>query len=724
MYRLADHYYLIKSFLPRKLQISLRRGVVRMKLLSNGNNWPISDTASKAPPNWRGWPNKKTFALVLTHDVESAYGLSNCSKLIQLEEDLGFKSSFNFVLKDYDVPEHILNELKTKGFEIGVHGVHHKGNIYSSPKEFLKSSVLINRKLEEWGAVGFRSPSMFHDLNLNHYLNIEYDASTFDTDPFEPQPDGMDTIFPFWVPKSSVNEPVEMTSASSNHAGYVELPYTIPQDFLCFILMKGDGLDLWKKKLDWIAANGGMALMITHPDYMSFNGNPDSKEYPAHKYSEFLQYVKTKYKDQYWHALPRDVARFWKSNYLEKSRKKKRICMLSYSFYENDNRVMRYAEALTKRGDHVEVVALRRNGGPAAEVIRGVNVYKIQKRSPNEKSKLSFLLKLSLFLINSAWFITRRHLKNPYDLIHVHSVPDFEVFATLIPKLYGAKTILDIHDIVPEFYASKFNKTPDSLLFKMLMKVEKASTTYADHVIISNHIWENKLLDRSVDQSKCNVILNYPDPSLFFRRPKTRNDGKFVMLYPGTLGWHQGLDIAVKAIAKIKDQAPQAQLHIYGRGPEKENLQKIISELKLEDRVFIRDSEPIERIADLMANADLGIVPKRNDPFGGEAFSTKIFEFMHLGVPLVVSRTKIDNYYFDDSLVKFFQPEDVDDLAESMMQLINDTRLRNRLVQNSLLFIEDYDWDKRKREYLKIIDQLVGEGEEYELVSSSEDVSS
>lgn len=683
-----------------------------MKMNVNGDSWPISGTASKAPSNWRGWPHNKKFALVLTHDVESAKGLKNCTQLMQLEEGLGFKSSFNFVLNDYKVPNYILNELKSKGFEIGIHGVVHRGNLYSSKKEFLKSSVLINRKLKEWGAVGFRSPSMFHDLKLNHYLNIEYDASTFDTDPFEPQPDGMDTIFPFWVPRYTAAGPVEEAASTADHSGYVELPYTLPQDFLSFVLIKDNGLETWKRKLDWIAANGGMALLVTHPDYMSFDGEPNYQEYPADKYSEFLKYIDSRYKDQYWQALPRDIARFWKANYIGESRRKKRICMLSYSFYENDNRVMRYAEALSKRGDEVEVVALRKDGGAATEAIRGVDVYKIQKRSPNEKSKLSFLYKLSLFLIRSAYFISKRHLKKPYDLIHVHSVPDFEVFATLIPKLRGAKTILDIHDIVPEFYASKFNKKPDSFLFRMLLKVEKASTTFADHVIISNHIWENKLLDRSVDQDKCHVILNYPDPSLFFRRPKTRNDGKFVMLYPGTLGWHQGLDIAVNAFAKIKDRAPQAELHIYGRGPEKDNLQKLISKLHLDGRVLIRDSEPIDKIADLMANADLGIVPKRNDPFGGEAFSTKIFEFMHLGVPLIVSRTKIDNYYFDDSLVKFFQPEDADDLAESMLQMISDVRMRNRLVQNSLLFIESYNWDRRKGEYLNLVDRLVGALEE------------
>jgi len=144
---------------------------------------------------------------------------------------------------------------------------------------------------------------MYHDLEMLHDLNIEYDASTFDTDPFEPQPDGMGTIFPFLVP------------GSKGQNSYVELPYTLPQDFLIFILMKERNIDIWKKKLDWIAENGGMALLIAHPNYMSFNENTCFEEYPVRYYTEFLEYVKSRYKGEYWHALPREVSRFWTDKY-------------------------------------------------------------------------------------------------------------------------------------------------------------------------------------------------------------------------------------------------------------------------------------------------------------------------------------------------------------------------------------------------------------------------
>jgi glycosyltransferase involved in cell wall biosynthesis len=200
--------------------------------------------------------------------------------------------------------------------------------------------------------------------------------------------------------------------------------------------------------------------------------------------------------------------------------------------------------------------------------------------------------------------------------------------------------------------------------------------------------------------------MNYPDESIFYQRPQERNDDKFVMIYPGTLGWHQGLDIAIQAFASIKDQAPESEFHIYGRGPEKKNLERLIAELGLENRVFIKETVPIEQVANIMANADLGIIPKRNDPFGGEAFSTKILEFMSLGVPVIVSETKIDKFYFNDSVLKFFKPDDANDLAQCMLSLRNDKILRDRLRENAQKFVEKYNWEKRKQEYLDLVDSL------------------
>lgn len=382
--------------------------------------------------------------------------------------------------------------------------------------------------------------------------------------------------------------------------------------------------------------------------------------------------------------------------------------MVAYTFYDADNRVRRYAEALARRGDQVDAIALAREGQPAFEVIQGVRVYRIQKRVIDETGPFSYLLKLLLFFFRSAWFMAVRQLRAPYDLIHVHSVPDFEVFATIVPRLMGARVILDIHDIVPEFYASKFHVGEKSLVFRLLVMIERLSIKYSNHVIIANHLWYETLTRRSVWPNKCTAIINYPDPSIFSVRPATpRANGEFVMCYPGTLSWHQGLDLAVEAVDLLRDEVPQLRFLLIGDGPERENLRQMIHDRQLDDRISLTGLIPLESVADTMAMVDLGVVPKRADSFGNEAFSTKIMEFMAMGVPVLPSRTRIDQYYFNDELVEFFDSGDARDLAEKIRMLSQHPARRAALRDASLEFIAENNWSVRQHEYLELVDQLV-----------------
>jgi hypothetical protein len=274
--------------------------MIQRKMSQYNDTWPIDQSAGASPVEWDGWPDGKRFALVLTHDVDTEMGQEKCHDLINLEQEMGFRSSFNFVPERYDVSAELRHYLTQSGFEVGVHGLCHDGKLYKTREIFEERSVRINRYLGEWESVGFRSPSMHHNLEWIHELAIEYDSSTFDTDPFEPQPDGMGTIFPFRVENHSPRK------------GYVELPYTLPQDFTLFVLLNQKDVTIWKQKLDWIAGNGGMALLNAHPDYMRFDGKkPGPEEYPARYYKDFLEYIKENYENEYWHALPRDVARFF-----------------------------------------------------------------------------------------------------------------------------------------------------------------------------------------------------------------------------------------------------------------------------------------------------------------------------------------------------------------------------------------------------------------------------
>jgi len=383
--------------------------------------------------------------------------------------------------------------------------------------------------------------------------------------------------------------------------------------------------------------------------------------------------------------------------------------MIAYSAYESDNRILRYAETLQKNGHRVDVIALSTTKELTDEILNGVNVFRIQHRTRRETAPLSYLFLILLFCWRTMFFLLRQQTKVRYDLVHVHSVPDFLVFAAWLPKCRGAKLILDIHDILPELYASKFGCSENSFIFKSLLRVEKMSTAFADHVIIANDLWDKKIVSRAVPREKCTPIINYPDRSIFTPRGRTRNDGRFILIYPGTLSWHQGLDIAIRAFAKVKDTVPNAEFHIYGLGTAMESLQTLTKELGLEGKVLLLGHRPLREIATILENADLGVVPKRNDSFGDEAFSTKIMEFMSLGVPVVVAETSIDRYYFDDSMVKFFQPGDEASLVEALRSVMTNPELRSRLVNNASRFIASNDWDTKKQLYLEIVSRLVPE---------------
>jgi glycosyltransferase involved in cell wall biosynthesis len=387
-----------------------------------------------------------------------------------------------------------------------------------------------------------------------------------------------------------------------------------------------------------------------------------------------------------------------------------RICSVAYTFYRSDGRVRRYNEALAARGDRVDVIALRSEGEPVRTVTKGVSVTGIQKRAYRESSPLSYLVRIVLFFLRATVLLSWRQLRFGYDLVHVHSVPDLLVFTAWLPKLLGAKVILDIHDILPEFYASKFGVPPESLIFKLLLLVEKMSIAFSDHVISANDLWYKKLVERSVVAGKATSLLNFPDRAVFRPRGRTRNDGRFLMIYPGTLNRHQGLDIAITAFARIQDRIPKAEFHIYGRGPDLPALVDLVGRLSLGERVRFRGLLSLDEIARVMEQADLAVVPKRKDGFGDEAFSTKTLEFMALGVPVIVSDTSVDRYYFNNSVVRFFPAGDADGLAAAMLELAMDRAARESLIRAGTKFVETNCWDAKKSVYLDLVDSLTGTG--------------
>lgn len=298
-------YYALKPHLPWRLRMGMRRVLARRLRRTTADIWPIDPAASKQPEGWPGWPAKKKFAVVLTHDVEGAGGLARCRELAEQERKLGFRSSFNFIPEgSYKVDSGVRKWLTQHGFEVGVHDLEHDGHLFNSKAEFERKAERINHYLRDWGAQGFRAGFMLRNLDWLHELDIAYDSSTFDTDPFEPQPESLGTIFPSWMPAPGADE-------RATDRGYVELPYTLPQDSTLYILHQEGSNAIWRDKLEWIASHGGMVLLNVHPDYLHFRGRGTAPQRTVlEHYLDLLRFLQARFPGAYWHALPHQVAAF------------------------------------------------------------------------------------------------------------------------------------------------------------------------------------------------------------------------------------------------------------------------------------------------------------------------------------------------------------------------------------------------------------------------------
>ncbi|MDR3763331.1 MAG: glycosyltransferase family 4 protein [Acidobacteriota bacterium] len=385
-----------------------------------------------------------------------------------------------------------------------------------------------------------------------------------------------------------------------------------------------------------------------------------------------------------------------------------RICLIAHRFYDNNTHMMQFANALVRRGDQVDVISLRSPGASARENVEGVNVYRIQHRSITERHPLQYLFRMLRYQLKTTFLLAWLHLRHPYDLIHVQAVPDFLVFSALVPKLMGTPVLLDLRDVMPELYASKFGRSMDSTAVRVLLQIERWSTRFASHVIIANPVWMEKISRRAVPPEKCTMIWYYPDPQYFQPQPRVPGEKK-IMMYPGTISWHQGVDIAVRAFPRILQAIPGMEFHIYGVGDSWRDLAALVAELGLEKSVLMMPALPLPQIIQKMSECDVAIVPKRvSSRFGNEAASTKISEFMALGVPVVASRTEVESRFFNDSELRYFEPENEEALAEAVIEVCTNDEVRERLIRNGLAYVHEHGWSEGMQVYRQLVDRITG----------------
>lgn len=715
-------YYTLKPFLPWRLRIRLRRIVASHKLEACAPIWPIDESASRPPPGWTGWPDGKKFAVVLTHDVEGPEGLAKCRQLAELEMQLGFRSSFNFIPEgSYSAPRELREWLVANGFEVGVHDLKHDGRLYGSRRGFAEKAARINKYLQDWKAVGFRSGFMLRNLDWIHQLDVVYDSSTFDTDPFEPQSNGTRTIFPFWIPARA--------SDTSARRGYVELPYTLPQDSTLFLVLKKTSPDIWLKKTDWIARHGGMALVNVHPDYVNFTSSPSaSREYPVAAYADLLRHIAQNYAGQYWQPLPGKLASWFKAAMPQSvtssgeagtvsppaALRGRKAAVILYSYYPSDPRPRRAAEAMVEAGMEVDLLCLSESpDSPREEFVRGVRVFRLPMQR-RRGSRLNYLWQYGRFFFSSLWFLTRRGLRWKYDVVHVHNMPDFLAFAALIPKLRGARVILDLHDPMPELMITIYNLRPDKSVVRILRALERWSIRFADLTLTPNLAFKNLFAARSQRSNRIEIVMNSPqqeifDPDRFAAESLAGHDRReFRIMHHGSIVHRHGIDLLVEAVALLRPKIPGIRLDIYGA--ETWFLHTVLQraqEQGVADIVEYHGAKTQAEIAHAIRRCDLGVVPNRHSIFTEINFPTRLFEYLSLQRPVIAPRTQGIRDYFSDDQIIYFEPGNAADLAARMLWVWEHPAETQEFVRTGIDIYRHHLWSQEKGRFLRLVSSLL-----------------
>jgi glycosyltransferase involved in cell wall biosynthesis len=401
----------------------------------------------------------------------------------------------------------------------------------------------------------------------------------------------------------------------------------------------------------------------------------------------------------------------------------RRHCMVVYAPYPyGETRVQRQAEALIRRGFEVDVICPQTPQDRPVEVYRGVTIHRVNKTYARSSGLARKLLDYIQFFIQAASKLIKLHRARRYDVVQAHNVPDFLVFVALIPKLTGAGVLLDLHDLMPEFYEGRFGQESHKAFLRLIRLQEKLSCRFADHVITVSEHWRQALIKRGVPPAKCSVVMNLADADIF--RPLNSipgNNGRhpagkgaapngnhrFRLFYHGYMPERYGLDLVLRAMDRVREQIPGIHLTLVGGGEHVPALKQLAQDLGLKDRhVEFTGLLPAEQLPPLIAEADVGVVPYRQDIFTDSLLPTKLMEYALMGLPCIVARTSAISSYFDDTMVEFFAPGDVDELAHRILALYSDPERLARRAEDIKRFNERYNWAKTSAEYAALVERL------------------
>ncbi|WP_374686156.1 glycosyltransferase family 4 protein [Promineifilum sp.] len=398
--------------------------------------------------------------------------------------------------------------------------------------------------------------------------------------------------------------------------------------------------------------------------------------------------------------------------YSDSAQSPPRHCMIVHAHYPvGEPRVEREAKALVAHGYAVDVICLRGEDEISHETIDGIAIYRLPVHRDKRRGPLLQMVEYVMFLVLAALKSWQLHRRAPYRVVQTHNLPDFLIFAALPVKLSGGRAILDIHDLMPEFYAARFGVGLDSRPVRLVLWQERVSCRFADHVITVSEHWRQTLIRRGVPAEKCSVVMNVADDRIFqpspVPEPLPHNPGGLHLIYHGRLVERYGLDLAVRAVAMVRDEMPGVRLTLLGVGEHADELNRLIDELGLRAHVELyNELRPLAELPPFVRAADLGVVPYHNDTFTDGLLPTKLMEYAALGMPAIASRTTAIESTFGGTMVALFEPGDVEGLAACLRALYRDPARLNELRDGSRRFNERYNWPKIGGAYVALVGRL------------------
>jgi len=389
-----------------------------------------------------------------------------------------------------------------------------------------------------------------------------------------------------------------------------------------------------------------------------------------------------------------------------------RIAMVVFSYYPADTRPRREAEALIKEGIPVDVICLRKDFETKKEIVNNVRVYRLPlKRSRG--GKLRYLWEYNCFIIMSFFALSFLFIREQYKIIHVHNMPDILVFSSLIPSLCGSKIILDLHDPMPELFMAKYNIKKKNLFIRILCLQEKYSIRFADIVITPNIAFRNLFVSRGCPKSKIHIVMNSAQESIFHKygtdiNLNFRNNSKFIIISHGTITERNGIEVALEAIALLRDKIPNIVFHVYGEGDFVNQFKNLVIKLGLKDIVYYYGHVSQEEIALVIQSSHIGLIPNKHSIHWELCFPTRIFEYLSLERPVIAPRTKGIKDYFDNESLFFFESGNAESLARAIFDVYSNPKRVAYILSRGITINKKYRWELQRQHLIKLVTRLLG----------------